>query len=635
MKYFGLLFLALLLCPLSADAQQIKIFEDDLGVKGEIRYYGTWSDSLLPKQGAIDLRWRETGVSGLKTWRVKGQTRDHLPTGRWSWEEADWEYSIRVGESIRPVFNAKGRRMRWEGNFVNGKPDGRWDFVLDSISEKGIPFGTLLRVEINYKNGIPSGTFSIRQADMELRLSGTCDAEGIASGTWVYQYKTPYGTNVKEERIYKKGLLAEVQITEDKERSTVKFEHNLRFLEKAHDTTLFEARRIGEQRFEEDQYRSRASVLLRHNLQGYFTQGWRLEVLPVEALLVLPEFRKLEYPLTAAEKEAISASRAQISIQRDSIESQLSGNIYIHRARSGELDTTISFLQLNLERLNYIDSLLELTDYPLFTYTNRAAQDLSYWFDGLNDLRYARGEVYDSLMVEFPLLPFDSDSITAIEALNNELHRNAQLLPPYYSVMQEVHLVLKRQGELELLENIIVDRFQEVQAFYAEKEGIAAEINTRWVKGEVQKMIQEYARTDQYEEALQKGYQIMHRLDSLESWQEKLEIFDRMPEVLRAQYTYLAYNPYTGENDIPITVKKRFLNDVLLRMWPYMGSELAQEYDWDKWAALWQQQFEVHQYLMAFASKEDAAARRLQRRVRKDKKPEKMLRHILQQIERH
>lgn len=614
------------------NAQNIKKFEDDLGIQGEIRFSGTYPDTALPKQGPLDIRWRKIENKSLKTYRVKGQTRNHQPTGKWTWEEAEWEYKVNAGTGITPSFSAQGARMKWEGNLSEGIPEGKWTFTLDSITSSGKPIGILIKMDLQFKNGKPSGVVSMEDNinKNKLKLKGICE-NGIATGTWNYTYKNQEGITVREERVYKKGLLTEVRTFGGTAKSVVKFEDNDRFAETAGKDSLFEGKKIGNQQFQQDEYGGIASELLHENLHHYFLQGWVLEVFPFEIVLHVPVFKRLEYPLNSEELEDISRCRELVKKQKDTIEELLSGNIDIHRSRSGELDTTISFLQLNYERLDHIDSLLYRTELPFFTYKNRYGQGIMHWIHNLNQLRYAQGEIYDSLKIELPAITSHLDSLYIFKEFRRILENNETVFPAYYQTVEKAHISLKREGELRELEDKIVERLKEQQIFYSEKEGMYHLIYTRWIKGEIQELLREYARTDEYEEALRTGTDIVNRLDSIESWKNKIEIFEQMPVVLKSQYTYLAYNPYSGENDIEITIKKRFLNNILTNLWPYMLKEIDEETEWDKWVLLWNRQFKVFNYLMEFASKDDASSKRIDKRVRKEKKPEKILRIILQQ----
>lgn len=614
-------------------SQTIKVFEDELGIKGEIRLSGIYSDTILPKQGNVDIRWREKVDNGLKAYYVKGQVKNHLPVGKWIWEEAEWEYSINIGTGLSPSFNVKGRKMKWEGTFNNGIPNGKWTFVVDSILNNGKPNKNLVRIELNYSAGKPFGMISLEDkiSKYALTLKGKCDVNGIVEGIWLYQYKNLSGVQVKEERQYQKGLLTEIRITEGNEVSAFRFDENMNFLKNSSEKLKIEGKTIGKLTFEQDEYGGIASELLHENLYQYFLKGWNLEVFPFEFSRNLPVFKRLEYPLNQEEIEYLVASRQLLQKQKNNIEEVLSGNHTIHRSRSVELDTTISFFQLHLSRLNFIDSILNRTDLPFFTYKDRYGGEAQKWIFGLNSMRYKKGDVYDSLEVKIPFITVGTDSVFIFQIFQKLLTQNETTFPRYYKVIEDAHISVKREKILRDLENEIAERYEKQQLFFKEKTGIASLINQKWIKGEVPMLLQKYVQTTDYEEAVYIGKNIMNVLDSIENWQSKTDRFDKMTEELKSKYTYLAYNPYTGENDIAITIKKRFLNVIITDLWPYLLKEIQAENNWDRWILLWNRQFEIFDYLMDFSARDDAHSKRVDKRVRKEKKPERILKIILHQ----
>src|SRR5690554_4301066 len=92
-------------------SQQVTVFNDAYGKQGEIRQVGNYLDSILPKNGKYEIRWREIDSTSLRTYLVRGTTKNHLPAGKWTWEQAEWNYSVSPGNTIRPVFQTQGQRM--------------------------------------------------------------------------------------------------------------------------------------------------------------------------------------------------------------------------------------------------------------------------------------------------------------------------------------------------------------------------------------------------------------------------------------------------------------------------------------------------------------------------------------------
>lgn len=623
------------LLPFIADAQSVKTIEDDLGIKGIIRYSGTYSDTTLPKKGPVEIRWREVDNDILKTYRIQGQTNNYQPVGKWIWEEARWSHKINVGSSIQPEFKAKGERMKWDANFHDGIPEGKWSFTIDSVYSNGTSFEQLLRVDMNYLKGKPSGFFSMEDhtESNKFRLKGQCDNNGIATGTWSFTYKKPNGILIKEERIYQKGLLTEQRISEGANKTITKIEHTVRFLEEVNRKEALESVRIGEQLFQQDELGGIVTELFHENMHNYFLQGWLLSVFPFEIVRYTPAFKRLEYPLTKEELEDFTDCRHLVEKQKSEIEKLLMGNISIYRARNAELDTTISFLQLNYARLNYIDSLLIKTEHPFFTYKNRYAQVIRYWITDLNKFQSAKGEIFDSLSVYLSPVTITSDSLHIFKELIAILRQNDIVFPNYYQVIESAHISIKQEGELKNLEDKIIQRLTDQQSFYGNRTGIYTLIHDKWIKIEIPVLLQKYAQTDEYNDALIIGHQILERLDSLEKWHHQVDLINNAPTLLKARYTYLAYNPYTGENDISMTVKKRFLNAILTYLWPYLLNQIEQENEWDQWALKWNRHIAIFNYLLEFSEKEDPASKRVDRRVRQEKKPEKILRIIEHHME--
>lgn len=635
MKHTRLIFFLFIYMTSLSYTQKIQLFEDETGIQGRMKYSGTLGDHTLPKQGRVEINWRETDSTTLRTYLIRGQTRDHIPTGKWHWQEADWNYSAQVNQTIKPEFLSWGQQFRWEGTLAGSRPDGKWFFSVDSIYKDGKVRKDLIRMEIIYIDGTPVGEFYFenKRGNNQLELRGFCDDQGNATGKWKYIYKNRYDLILTEERIYEQGLLLEIHSGDSSTRSVITFPHNIDYITKLKNNIPDDLKRIRKENFNQDEFASGTTEWFHSDIAKYYMRGWDIDYFSIPAKRGLPKYRRLEYPLSPSEIQDIQECRFIIKSQRNAIEEQLADNIFIHRARNGELDTTISYLQLNLNRLHFIDSLLNRTEYPEFIYKNRHDHDLSHWITGLNKMRTTSGEVYDSLEVTLPLIIAEDTPVNIFRELKNSLAASQKNFPKYFETLDNARILLKHEDELKDIGNAIVDRFKNVQNIYTNTEGIGAEINRKWVKGMAQQMIQTFARTEDYDSAMQVSREIVSYLDTLLSWKEQLAEFNKMPETIRSLYTYLAYNPYTGAHDIEITIKKRFITNVLNDMWPYMLNEISEESDWNHWKRLWNRQFSVFEFLVEFVARDDKQAKRVNNRVRREKNPEKMLRIITSHIE--
>ena len=75
------------------------------------------------------------------------------------------------------------------------------------------------------------------------------------------------------------------------------------------------------------------------------------------------------------------------------------------------------------------------------------------------------------------------------------------------------------------------------------------------------------------------------------------------------------------------------MNVILSDVWPHLNMELKAAKSWQDWAIVWNNYFNIYTYLMEFATRDDAQAQRIEKRIRNEKKADKILKIILSQIE--
>ncbi len=618
-------------CAALLSAQQLKVYNDDFGIKGEVRTSEVFEEGILPENGVLDIRWREIKNNNLYTYRIKGNTKKQTLEGRWLWEAGKWNYAVNAGTSIQPQFLAAGKRKKWEGSFIQGKPNGKWIFLLDTLSSDGRVIQNLIRIEIQYKKGIPVGNFLLdnKQTNSELKVVGICDEKGLANGNWLYTYKNKQGKTIRETRSYQQGLLTEIKIQDGSKTTIEKQEHNLQFIKNQKNLPNI---RIGKELFTQDEKTSDETGFLAYSLQRYFLSGWRLEIVGAEVDFQIPHYVQLEYLLSADELEQISLIRSKIQEENAIIENHMQGNSFVQRHRNEQIDTSLAYLELMQKQYQFIDSLLLQTHQPSFNYANRNNATFKKWQTELQNTRQKKGEIFQQLDVSLNGIAFDSTSsfLSSIEKYLNEQKNKVQ---PYYKNIEEETIAIQQEGILKDLSELIEDRFKKVEHLYVGKFGVAQDIDEQLIKGTAHKLIQEFSRAETYQQANTIGHEILQLLDSLETWNRQTELFDNMEQNLRTQYRYLAYNPYTGENNIEIKIKKRFLNTILSDLWPYLNVELKNTTTLKEWSAIWHHYFDVYHYLMNFAKRDDKQADRIEKRIRKEKKSERILRMILNQIE--
>jgi hypothetical protein len=606
----------------SLNAQHVREYRDEFGKKGEIRTTKPFEDTLLPRDGRFELRWRSVDSTAIHTYHAVGQTRQHNPQGKWRWEEATWKYAIVPGNSIRPAFETNGIRTQWNGEFQLGVPHGKWSITRDSIDGNGQSGTQMLHMEMTYNNGIPTGTYIIERRinGVHFHLKGTLSKMGLAHGSWHIDYASHGHEITKETRTYHNGLLLEVRTTTGEHTTVKTFAPNQAFVQ----GKPVNHSRIGSLHFEQDEWGQFAGEEITELTNLFIGSGWTHEAFSFDFIRRKPAYVQLEFPLSEEELTHKQASIEKLAQIQQELNLRLEDNMLIHRTRGPEYDLAVSYLEFTKFRTTIIDSLLKRTDSPLFTYKNRHERGLLHWCSAIDGVLEVNGTVYPDKQAELPAMGKVTDESTIFHLLHALLQRTAIAMQPYLERLDEARTALQREGELQLLQDKLVSRYEQLVESYRQSTGIANMIELKWVNGESKQLLQEFARTDRYEEALVLGETLLKRMDVLQNWRIQADRVDSMPSLLHAQYRYLAYNPYTGVNDIEVKLKRRFLHTIQTIYWPWLESQLIDSADWTSLVQNWRNTFNSFNFLMNFAVREDKAADRLQKRIRKEKKPERI-----------
>lgn len=612
--------------------QKTETFHDTYGLQGQLKYLGSLSDTALPKNGPFELQWREIENNLISSYYTKGNLKNHQPTGAWTWEEASWKQKINVGSTISPNYQTAGKRAKWSGKFLNGLQDGKWIYNLDSIALNGQVKQKLLRIELVYKEGKPMGNFKLEEFGTTLPIIVVGQTvNGLANGTWKYTYKKTNGTAYSEERVYREGLLLETKILDGTQKSTIEFKDNQQYFLEANKAQL--PFQIGSIQFDMDNAQDSMSEWLKAQLTLRFQTGWSLAHFPHEVHFFTPMYKRLKYPLSETENENKQLIQQEILSQNEKINGVLVDHMEIHRTRNTTLDTTVSYLELLSNRLSIIDSFMLTTENELFFYQTRETSQFKSLTKKLEHIGIGKSTTVDSLVVTLSNNSLSDSSANIFASLKDLLAVHANQLPTYIQVVEDAHLSVKQEAELQEMEEKILEKLALQQQFYASTTGLNHTIKSRWIEKEIPLNLQKYAQTDSFQAAKVIGLQVMVLLDSLQAWQNQTTHLDRADSTFKATYTLLAYNPYTGANDITMVVKKRFLATITSQIWPYLMADLEATKNWNEWSIKWNKAWDYYNYFLQFVSMDDKDSKRVEKKVRKEKKVERMLKTIDHHLE--
>jgi hypothetical protein len=626
-KYFVILFLLTLT---EVQAQSQKLFHDTLGLSGMVKYSGIWYDSLLPKQGNYELSWRTSSEGMLSTYFSKGRLKSHMPEGRWTWEQADWDFAVKPGSSIIPEFMASGERKIWTANFLNGQAHGNWVFTLDSLIQGKTTGKELVQIQGKFDQGRISENFTIKdnRPETSFMLTGQTDKDGVATGKWIFKFKeNPNSEIVTEERIYEKGILTEIKlIKRDTVQYIIAFDDVKRILSELQQTKEPLPYRIGPDDFETDGYESKGKDLMKAFLFHFFNEGWQLPQFPYHFERKGPVFRKIQYPLSEDQLSFIEKSDSLLKGLIPEIKQRLNyRNILINRGRNRELDLALAYAQSGLKKLHSLDSLLETTRNPHFSYTNTHRS-----FDLNDDPLFSykdpiKGELGDTQVLYLPQLNFEYDRTHfeniyhLVKAFQIQFSRQLYLIDSNYQELQ-------KESTLLLIEDRITEKLQMLDSLYADISGVGVLVRDKWVRSYLRDQLKVLSQSTEIENAQLLASSIEHKIDKLITLTSDWPVIDSFAFRIKEQYTHYAYNPYTGFHDIEIRIKKRFYNKMAQVLLPWLKTEFEQIDDWEEWIEHVRIYKETYHQLMAFALLDDKETKRTEKRIRREKSPARMQR---------
>lgn len=614
--------------------QNKKMFPDDFGNQGTIEFSGEYVDSLLPEKGKYSLKWRDKIKDTLITYFASGTLLDHSPQGAWRWEEAGWDYQIEPGKTITPDFYIQGIHSVWEGSFLEGQPNGLWRFGKGAPSVNPRSTKTPLRIQAEFKEGKFINSFSIqdhRNSKALISIEGKCNDNGIAEGKWDFIF-FDNGERIEESRTYDRGILIEIITTKNDISDTIDFHRYVFELETIKDSmnTVI----VGERDFASDGTYNKSQQLYKTYIHDEFLCGWSHPHFQYSVKRIAPIFKRLAYPLS--NEEILNRTKTQLITEslKQKIDEHLHlGNVNIHRNRNKELDIAISYLEHAQQQLKIIDSLIECSFDPAFIYSERHHGSLKPIYLSINQQSKVNGITYPEERGALPVLPEKQDVFDIFLELKQFTENIEDTLASKMELIQSNFILLRREGELLILENQMAEKLTILDSIYRASEGFADHVHSYWINTFLKDKLQQYTETNEYETALNYGQKLLLKMYHLETWQGEWKMIDSLDAIVRNSYTQFGYNPYTGAYDIELPIKRRFTEAIITKLIPWLNKEMRAITEWDEFLASYQQLQLIKEYLIDFSSKKERADNRVERRIRKESDPEKMLRIFMNHMD--
>ena len=584
----------------------------------------------MPQSGKYKLMIRDISPAGITTVQASGDLKNGVPDNKWIWKQGLWSRSIHPGKDIKPQFTAHGEVKTWNGNFKNGDPHGKWSFTSDSITPDD-----KTREKIKIQTEFNSGHISkfIKIAADEFTASGTLSDSGIAAGTWRFSYTDSLsGHRISEERHYVEGVLTEITLTDNHTNEVFYRRNPVPVNERGEiDTSSYSDHpvEIGARHFASDGIGSKGSELL-HNFEAYLI----CDGLQADYFHYIPKrkgahYKKLNFPFTGEELKSADYLRRSADSLKTECDTRLDyPNILLKRGKTKELDLALSYAQGALQKILTADSLLNAAQHDLFTYHNRHSAASGEMFNHLlNHPDTLYGEVYNSEYAELPQGDYLNNNVFAeLERVFNQMKSE---LPAHLRIIDQSYDELKKEGELAELETEISRKTEIVDSLYANASGTKKVVKETKVKYVKSNLMSKYSKIEDYSEAKEKAAVISNKLDYLINHHGEWVLQDSIKYKLEERYTTYEYNPYTGNHDIEVKKKKRFMRSVNEHLLPYLKNTFRQTDDFQEWKVHWESTKNVYNRLLEFADENDRQSKRTERKIRRSDDPERMIRLLM------
>lgn len=623
------------LLPIFIHAQKEKEHQifDEFGLQGRVFYSGELNVNQLPQKGVYKLIWRDLRGDTIQTFFTNGKTQNHLPTGVWQWQEGIWHSSYAPGLTIYPELKSSGLIYSWSGSFNKGLPHGAWQFTADSSSANEAT-RNIASGRANFIEGILSGTFSLKTTrnGQVLELIGETDKKGLINGSFTISVTTGDTLISKTSHTYQNGLylntVEEVFVKGKMMSQTKSFGHQSKlFLDKNSPNPY--PIELSDSLFTTNNFETIDSVmpLALVALAEFIQGGWQLEAFPYTFEKRGPYFKKLIYPFTIVEKEQISNINKKVEVLLEKVDQRLVyRNLLLSRSASADVDIAIGHVELTAKKLNQIKTLLAETEQTAYLFKFRHDANFAQnWLLPLVADDLITAEFFDTLS---PYPVPSKFELPVFELLTQYIFELESSVGQHLFRVDSAYESRKHEVEIELLEDELSKKITLLETTYQNATGVALFVRNRWIQEFLYQQVSDYNSVTEFSEQKQSITSILLKADTLLALFSTWQILDAAPQTLQENYTQFEYNPFNGKFDIEKRKKRRFYNRISGTWLPYMDAKMYQIDDWKEWLAFVATYKSKIQCLIDFANHEDNAAQRLEKRVRDERSPEKILKSL-------
>ena len=551
--------LILLLFSIVTDAQTLQNFKGPLQIgdyKGDAQYTYKIVDNDTVLDGSFVVQrsnLQELLQQKDYSFLFKGAFLNGFPNGQWKFQFGDFQ-SKSSSEIVDYQYRVlvSGTQETATGTIKLGRPDGRWNIVVEEIEESDIA-KTLFKSNMQFEFGIPQQNFNIQNE--KYTLVGRFLRNGLAHDEWsLYPVNGMYQT---ESWYFNDGLLTSIKLGKEGETKSILVydEPNVKTKVVKLDQAYLKALGMQLPLDEADRFLNIGlSKILEQNTEHYVKIDRILSALGNSNFLPAFKVKVPDFPLDSLDNSKIENIKSYVATSEE-ISNFIRTNSQLNILKLSDRKTLLQISTLEKIAADYLRPLQALVAYDslkILDYTSRARLTEHLFPYGMPDTRFSVAVEIDSSTVHetfsFPI----GKSITEQQNFNG-LESFANMVA---TGMTEIASELKakltlenKQLELVSVEEQIILQNESLQAFI---DSVTRMESSKYTKALAQlksfagNTLKDYSNNETSSNTIAAANSIKACLTNINGLARTVAEMPVYVDTVRATYTDRIWNPFTA-----------------------------------------------------------------------------------------
>ena len=628
-------FLTAFLLSLSASmfSQEIRQYEGDYVVgpyKGEATFGYKLVDNDTVLDGAFQMsrsNLEELLEQEDSSFSFTGAFRDNYPEGNWKFSFGEFQ-SEKESQVVDYQYRVSVSGIQEEayGTLVEGKLDGLWICVVDSIAQSEVD-KTLFKSSIEYEDGVPQKSFRIENE--QFTLVGRCLRNGLAHDQW-----TLYATDgsILESWYFENGILNRIDKGLEDQRTSlpmykgpIEGGKQLSIGDQYLKILQIKAFTVGSIK----EFESKLYGLIAENAAYYHKIDNILAALGESRFLASFKVEVDQFPLVEEESKLLDSVQIDIKRAADISQSILS-NTQLNIIRLSDPEASFYYEVVNELSSSFvkpIEKLIEYREDQIIQAVSREELLAFLWPEGLPSasLSINGGEAGEEETFEGPGVQQTNFSELNLGTVFQMAQYANSSLDSIRQILSTKLNIEKRQQELIQIEDQLISQAKRVdQLIDSLKTVTSGQVreSLEKIKTLSKDNLSTYSAIEEEEEKLSYGRQLLTCLELMEELANKIGALPAQGEEIRETYIDDIWNPHMAvimkdavKKRITAAYQKIIVPDVLENIQANLNCDNAGTYS-DMLKSLYQRMLEMRE--------EDTS--KLERKLKKEEDPKEILR---------